>query len=357
MKILVLGYGKIGSTICDFLAEEKIGEVAVADSYPAAVEQANKSGYTAQTVDTKDPASLASTLKGYEIVINALPFTQNIAVSSAAAKAGVAYFDLSEDVAATRHIRNLASQTPNVAFMPQCGLAPGFVSIAAYDLAQRFDHVHNLSCRVGALPVYPTNILKYNLTWSTEGLINEYCMPCEAIVDGTLREVLPLEGLEEFSLDGHTYECFNTSGGIGALCQTLAGKVQALTYKSIRYPGHCDAMRLLINELGLGRKRELLKSILEESIPATLQDEVIIFISANGLRGGKLLQENMLYRIYGREAAGKFRSAIQLSTAAGLCGAVTLYTRGKLPRSGLINQELISLADFMATPFGRYYAH
>ena len=79
--------------------------------------------------------------------------------------------------------------------------------------------------RVGALPLFPSNALKYNLTWSTDGLINEYCNPCQAIHDGQLREVWPLEGLEQFSLDGVEYEAFNTSGGLGTLCETLRGRV------------------------------------------------------------------------------------------------------------------------------------
>ena len=40
--------------------------------------------------------------------------------------------------------------------------------------------------RVGALPQYPTNALKYNLTWSVDGLINEYGNPCDAIHEGKL---------------------------------------------------------------------------------------------------------------------------------------------------------------------------
>ncbi len=91
--------------------------------------------------------------------------------------------------------------------------------------------------RVGALPKFPSNALNYNLTWSTDGVINEYCEPCEAIVNGQLRETQPLEELEEFSLDGILYEAFNTSGGLGTLCETLAGKVRNLNYRTIRYPG------------------------------------------------------------------------------------------------------------------------
>ena len=72
---------------------------------------------------------------------------------------------------------------------------------------------------VGALPEFPTNALNYNLTWSTDGLINEYCNPCQAIHEGRISRCLPLEGLEWFSLDGVRYEAFNTSGGLGTCCR------------------------------------------------------------------------------------------------------------------------------------------
>ncbi len=93
--------------------------------------------------------------------------------------------------------------------MPQCGLAPGFISIVASHLLKWFEKLDTVRMRVGALPQFPTNALTYNLTWSTDGLINEYCNPCEAIYDGRRIEVLPLEGLEQFSLDGVPYEAFN----------------------------------------------------------------------------------------------------------------------------------------------------
>src|SRR3546814_14275284 len=95
------------------------------------------------------------------------------------------------------------------------------------------------STRTDTLFPYTTlfRSLKYNLTWSTDGLINEYCNPCEAIYEGEQIEVMPLEGLESFSLDGIDYEAFNTSGGLGTLCDTLAGRVKSLNYKTVRYPG------------------------------------------------------------------------------------------------------------------------
>jgi saccharopine dehydrogenase-like NADP-dependent oxidoreductase len=132
--------------------------------------------------------------------------------------------------------------------------------------------------RVGALPQFPTNALNYNLTWSTDGLINEYCNPCEAIHEGKPIEVLALQGIEQFSLDGITYEAFNTSGGLGTLCETLAGKAREVNYKTVRYPGHCERMKMLVSDLKLGERRELFKDVLETAIPVTLQDVVLVFV-------------------------------------------------------------------------------
>src|SRR4051794_25243302 len=182
----------------------------------------------------------------------------------------------------------MATDAPAV-LMPQCGLAPGFVSVVAAALASSFDESHSVSMRVGALPQFPTNALGYNLTWSTDGLINEYCNPCEAIVDGELREVTPLDGLETFSLDGVAYEAFNTSGGLGTLCETLQGEVERLDYKTVRYPGHRDLMKMLVSDLRLGHHRELLKEVLEAAIPTTEQDVVLVFVTVSGRRSGRLV--------------------------------------------------------------------
>ena len=170
--------------------------------------------------------------------------------------------------------------------MPQCGLAPGFISILAYHLTRPFDVSDTVHMRVGALPQFPSNALNYNLTWSTDGLINEYCNPCQAIHEGRLIEALPLDGLESFSLDGVRYEAFNTSGGLGTLCETLDGRVRELNYRTIRYRGHRDLMAFLLDDLRLGQRREVLKDILEHAIPITLQDVVVIFCNVTGWQDG-----------------------------------------------------------------------
>jgi saccharopine dehydrogenase-like NADP-dependent oxidoreductase len=306
-------------------------------------------------VDITRGDALRRALDGKYAVLSAAPFHATRLIAEAAKAAGAHYLDLTEDVASTRAVKALAAGA-HTAFIPQCGLAPGFITIVASDLASHFDELQDVRMRVGALPKFPSNALNYNLTWSTDGVINEYCEPCEAIVNGQLRETQALEELEEFSLDGVLYEAFNTSGGLGTLCETLAGKVRNLNYRTIRYPGHAAIMKALLNDLRLRDRRDLLKDILENSVPVTLQDVVIIFVTVSGRRAGQLVQETYANKIYAAPLAGRVRSAIQITTAGGICAVLDLLREGRLPQRGLVKQEEIGLAPFLANRFGRCYA-
>jgi len=354
MRITLLGAGHIGQTVARWLAASGDYHVTVADRDPRPLARLGEDGIDTRVADTASAAELAVLLRGQDAVLNALPYHLAVTVATQAREAGCHYFDLTEDVAATRAIHRLAQDAP-VAFMPQCGLAPGFIGIVAQHLAQSFDELHEIKMRVGALPAFPTNALKYNLTWSVDGLINEYCHPCEAIRDGQRIEVLPLEGLEHFSLDGTEYEAFNTSGGLGTLCETLAGRVRTLDYKSVRYPGHRELMRVLLQELQLEHDVENLKNILRRAVPSTMQDLVLVFVTVSGMRRGSLVQEVFARKIFADRQAEAPLSAIQITTAAGLCTALDLFRAGRLPQRGFVRQEQIALPDFLSNRFGRVY--
>jgi len=363
-RIALLGAGHIGQTIARLLVDTGDYQVTVFDRQPAALARITAAGahpaLHTRVVDTDDaPALLAALRDGpggqrHDTIVNALPYHLAITAATLAREAGCHYFDLTEDVAATRAIQRLADGAPT-AFMPQCGLAPGFIGIVAHHLAQGFEALHDVKMRVGALPAFPTNALKYNLTWSVDGLINEYCHPCEAIRDGQRLEVLALEGLEHFSLDGTEYEAFNTSGGLGTLCETLAGRVRTLDYKSVRYPGHQALMKMLLEDLQLKDDQDTLKAILRRSVPGTMQDVVLVFVTVSGLRGGQLVQEVFARKIFADRSDSAPLSAIQITTAAGLCAAVDLFRNGALPACGFIRQEQVELPAFLANRFGRAY--
>jgi len=358
--ILVIGAGKIGQVVADLLAGSGDYAVTLADRDAGALDALAATGATGlrvdrQALDVTDDAALARALSGRYAVLSAAPFHLTQRVAEAARAAGVHYLDLTEDVASTRSIRALADGAAT-AFIPQCGLAPGFISIVAADLASRFDRLDTVRLRVGALPAYPSNALNYNLTWSTEGVINEYIEPCEAIVDGRRTEVPALEEREEFALDGVLYEAFNTSGGLGTLCETLEGKVRTLNYRTIRYPGHAAIMKALLHDLRLRDRRDVLKDILENAVPSTTQDVVIIFVTVAGWREGRLVQETYARKIYSAMVGGQIRSAIQLTTASSLAAMLDLLAQGVLPQRGFLRQEDVKLADFLANRYGAVYA-
>lgn len=359
-KLILLGAGKIGDAILNLLSHTGDFSITVADrdahrlAHVSAMQFPDVATVHADIADEKTVVDL---IDGHDVTLSACPYFLTPVIAGAAKKAGSHYFDLTEDVESTRVVKQLA-EGAGTAFVPQCGLAPGFISIVASDLASRFDKLRDVHMRVGALPTFPSNALKYNLTWSTDGLINEYCNPCEAIVDGQLRDVSALEEVEHFSLDGIDYEAFNTSGGLGTLCESLAGKVQNLNYKTVRYPGHRDIIKMLVRDLQLGLldRRPILKEVLESSIPITKQDVVLVFASVCGMREGRLEQETYAKKIYSQRVNGYLLSAIQVTTAAGICTMVDLVMQGKLPKKGLIRQEQAKLDEFLSNRFGRFYA-
>ncbi len=358
-SVLLLGSGKIGRMITKFLVDSGDYRLRVADADAAALERLGEiASVETRTLDASSADDLRDAMQGCDTVISALCYQFNPQIAQIALQEGLSYFDLTEDVQTTRAVREIAAAgvRDGQVFMPQCGLAPGFISIAANHLTQSFDKLDTVYMRVGALPQFPSSALKYNLTWSTDGLINEYCNPCEAIHDGRRIDVLPLEGLEHFSLDGVRYEAFNTSGGLGTLCETLDSQVRQLNYKTVRYLGHRDLMSFLVNDLRLSERRELLKDILERAVPITFQDVVVTFCAVTGWRKGQLVQINDARKVYQQTIDGELWSAIQITTAAGICTALDLHATGRLPSSGFIRQEQVDFEEFLSNRFGQYYA-
>jgi saccharopine dehydrogenase-like NADP-dependent oxidoreductase len=360
--VLVLGAGKIGALISGLLAESGDYRVQLADAREgAAAEVADAHGLDnilPFNLDAGDKDQLAAHVSKHKpmAVVSGLPYFCNVTVAEVARDAGLHYFDLTEDVAVTEAVRKIAEGAEQV-FAPQCGLAPGFISVVTNELIKHFDSLKSVKMRVGALPQHPNNVLKYSLTWSTDGVINEYGNMCNAIVDGNEVDVLPLEGLEEIAIDGKSYEAFNTSGGLGSLAETYGDQVVNMNYKTIRYPGHCEQMRLLMNGLKLNHDRDTLKRILENSVPQTLQDVVIIYAAVTGMQDGELREENYVNKVYPQVVAGRLWSAIQITTASGICSVIDIVLSDTDKYTGFVAQEQFRLGDILNNRFGEFYAH
>jgi saccharopine dehydrogenase-like NADP-dependent oxidoreductase len=355
-KVVILGSGKIGRMVGFLLGTSGDYAVQVGDLNAAGAHDAAAiCGGTHGVVDLTNQAGIAEFIKGAWAVVSCAPFHCNPGIATCARAVGAHYFDLTEDVHVTRKVVELAKGA-STAFVPQCGLAPGFITIVANDLAKPLTRIDDLRLRVGALPMHPSNALGYNLTWSTEGVINEYINDCDAVMDGRMVAVPALEHLERLVIDGVEFEAFNTSGGLGTLAESLKGRVRNLNYKTIRFPGHCALMRFLLQELRFAEHRDQMREVLERSIPATADDQVVIFVSATGRLDGRLVERVYAKRVCAQSIGGHHWTAIQITTAAGICAAIDLFAQGKTPSKGLVRMEDISLADFIGNRFGRHYA-
>lgn len=360
-RVLVAGAGKIGSLITVLLATSNDYQIYLADiqvDSPSLKKLLGKvSNVSLTKIDVQNATETATFLKQNKIdtIVSALPYFCNLAVIKLAKELNINYFDLTEDTATAKAAMESSLHVTSV-FVPQCGLAPGFISIAANHLMEHFPVLDTVKMRVGALPINISNSLQYSLTWSTDGLINEYGNHCQGIENGEEVTLLPLDDIEQIKVDGLTYEAFNTSGGIGSLADTYKGKVKCLTYKTIRYPGHCEKMRFLMNDLKLNYDRETLKRILESSLPKTMQDVVLIYVSVTGMQDNQYTEENYVKKFYPKKIHGHTWSAIQITTATSLCAILDTVLSQPGKYKGLVKQEQFGLDELIANRFGQYYA-
>ncbi|MGA1392334.1 MAG: saccharopine dehydrogenase family protein [Phycisphaerales bacterium] len=356
-QVLVVGAGRIGRMAGHFLSTCGDYRVRVIDPSAEALAwfASNRPEIDRVQGDVSDVKALDAALAGCWAVLSCAPFHCNPGIASRAKAAGVHYLDLTEDVAVTKQVMQLA-EGASTAFIPQCGLAPGFIAIAGRHLARGMARIRELRMRVGALPRHPANMLGYNLTWSTAGLINEYLHPCEAIDGGECTTVAALEGHERLVIDGVEFEAFNTSGGLGTLAESLKGRADRVNYKTIRFPGHRDLVWFLLHEMGFAKDPEGLGKLWEREVPATEDDQVVVFVSASGLVEGRLVERTYARCILHQDFDGLPWTAIQITTAAGICAVVDLLASGKLPTKGFVRMEDVEYADFIGNRFGKHYA-
>lgn len=346
-KVAVLGLGKVGHLAAELLSDAGFTVTGI-DSRPAAA------SFATRLADLTQTEGLEDILRGQEAVLSCLPYHLNKAVASSAHALGIHYFDLTEDVPTTRHIRDLAKTSKGL-MAPQCGLAPGFVGIVGADLANQFDRVRSIRLRVGALPQNPTGLLGYAFNWSPEGVVNEYLNDCEVIEEGTLKTVSAMEWLETLYIDGMQLEAFTTSGGLGTMCETYADKIENLDYKTMRYPGHAKLMNFFFHELLMRENRAEAGRILTNAKPPVDEDVVYVHVAAEGWQNGQLRRREFVRAYYPLMIGGKSRTAIAWTTSASVVAVIEMVNQGALPQQGFLKQEEIPLAPYLATTTGNYY--
>jgi lysine 6-dehydrogenase len=352
MKMLVLGAGRMGlGAAWDFAEQGDVEEVTVADiDVTKAREVAQRVGPKARPVhlDVSDRAGVVGLMRGHGAALSCVVYRLNEHLASCAIEAGTNFCDLggNNDVVAAELAMDAEARAAGINVIPDCGLAPGMVAVLVAHGARRFETLDEIHIRVGGLPQNPRPPLDYQMVFSVEGLINEYVERARVIRDGKIVEIDSMTELEslEFPPPFGTMEAFQTSGGTSTLPETFLGRVRELDYKTIRYPGHCEKFRTMI-DLGLCSSepvetggvriapRRLFGELLVRTLPHDEPDVVLVRVSFAG--GGKRLRYDIIDR-YDPETG---LSAMMRTTAFPAAIVALMMARGEIETKGALPQE------------------
>lgn len=301
--ILILGAGRQGE--CLGYALKKLGHrIFFADLQISDRVRDMYEGQWISAVDFQDIASIEKvlSLKDVDLVFSCLPYYLNLRVAEACINKKIAYCDLGGHVETSEAINKYSVENDGEVFT-DLGLAPGWVNILAeecYRQLSRIDKVNTVNLCCGGLPIHQVNKpYNYISTWSTAGLINEYKDDCKVLIGGNVAIVKGMSGVED-AFAGK-YECFHTSGGIGKTLHLMKTRgVRKCCYKTVRYHGHADAVRPLLDIMSNNQFDELFKN------DRILKDKVVL--------GAEAIGNNGVYTITHEIISDHNFSAMQLCT-------------------------------------------
>jgi lysine 6-dehydrogenase len=371
MKILVLGAGRMGHGAAYDLVHNSpdVREVTVADFDIAKAEAVatavGTDRITARKADASDYAAMVELFRGHDSVISCVNYWYNESLSKAAIETGANFCDLGGNnyVVDSQLALDDEAKAAGVSIIPDCGLAPGMVSILGMHGAARFDRVDEIHIRVGGLPQDPQPPLDYQLVFSVEGLINEYVEVARVIRDGKIVEVPSMTELESLEFENFPpLEAFQTSGGTSTLPDTFLGKIKHLDYKTIRYAGHCEKFKTMI-DLGLCSSEEIVADfvkvkprkvfgeLLQQHLPADGPDYVLVRLEFVGQKDGS--SSRLRYDIVDRLDESTGLSAMMRTTAFPASIMAQMMARGDVARRGATPQEIAIDPNKFVTELGR----
>jgi lysine 6-dehydrogenase len=357
MNILVLGAGRMGHGAVYDLAHNSpaVEAVTVADFDQAKAEAVAKgvgsAKITARRADASNYDEMAALFRGHDSVISCVNYWYNVELSKAAIETGANFCDLGGNnyVVDDQLALDEQARAAGINIIPDCGLAPGMVSVLAMHGARRFDEVEEIHIRVGGLPQDPRPPLDYQLVFSVEGLINEYIEVARVIRDSEIKTVDSMTELESLSFDGFPpLEAFQTSGGTSTLPDTFLGRIRELDYKTIRYAGHCEKFKAMI-DLGLCssdaipvdgadiKPRRVFGELLQKHLPADGPDYVLVRLDFVGRSNGE--NKSLRYDIVDKLDESTGLSAMMRTTAFPASIIAQMMARGDVLVRGATPQE------------------
>jgi len=357
MNILVLGAGRMGhGAVFDLIHNSPAVErVTVADfdlkKAEAVASAVGTSRVDARQIDASIYDDVVKLMRGRDSVISCVNYWYNVALSKAAIETGANFCDLGGNnyIVDEQLALDTEAKAAGINIIPDCGLAPGMVSILAMHGAAKFDSVEEIHIRVGGLPQDPQPPLNYQLVFSVEGLINEYIEVARVIRDGQIIEVESMTEIESLTFDDFPpLEAFQTSGGTSTLPDTFLGKIRELDYKTIRYAGHCEKFKTMM-DLGLCssdeivvdfqkvKPRKVFGELLQKHLPADGPDYVLVRLDFVGTKGGET--KLLCYDIVDKQDEATGMSAMMRTTAFPASIIAQMMARGDVLSRGATPQE------------------
>ncbi len=294
MNVLVLGAGMMGRAIAYDLARySQFDNITLADKDTptlASAEQFLRNQHISfDVLDINSKEKAKTYFKKYDVVLSAVPYTFNVLLAKVAIETKTHFLDLGGNNTVVQQQKNLhkKAKNHNVTIIPDCGLAPGLVSVIARDIVAYFDTTEFVKIRVGGLPLRPEPPLNYQLVFSPNGLINEYVEDAIVLDHGNIITKKSMTEIEKITFPEPfgELEAFTTSGGCSTLPYTYKECIGYLDYKTIRYPGHCEAFKPLLTM----KPREKLIDYLIQTLPTNNKDAVLMKVFSKGYSNGNLL--------------------------------------------------------------------
>jgi lysine 6-dehydrogenase len=358
MRIAVIGAGLMGrAAVYDLGHNDEVEQIGVFDiDAKLAGEVAEAFGERkalADQLDAGDEDAVAKALDGFDAALSAVTYRYNPGITRAAIQSGCHLVDLggNNDTVKAQIELNAEAEAAGVIAIPDCGLAPGMVSVLTADGIARLDSTSAVRIRVGGLPQSPRPPLNYQMVFSPEGLINEYWEPCVILDGGQKKTVRPMTAIESLEFDGiGQLEAFYTSGGTSTLPDTYRGQVDFLDYKTIRYPGHCEAFRPML-DIGLGSfssidvdgqkvvPRSVLKAILQKNLSFGEPDLVLVRVTVEGKQGGA--DKTIVYEIIDRQDRSTGLTAMMRTTSFPATIIAWMAAAGHITERGVKPQEAV----------------
>jgi len=358
MRCLLLGAGMQARAIAhDLLNQTDLEELVVVEydqtTLDSFLAQLDDSRVTFFLGDVRDLDLIGPLMGDADVCISAVNYWYNADLTGLAIRGACHFVDLggNNDIVAKQFAQHDAACAAGITILPDCGLAPGLAGLLGWHLALGWDECERVELRVGGLPVEPKPPLNYMIVFAVQGLINEYIEPCQVIRDGVHMTVPGMSELETLEFEGFgQLEAFQTSGGCSTLPQTLLGRVRNMDYKTIRYPGHCEQIRLLM-DLGLTasgtvptpagdvRPRDVLGPCLEAVCPKTGPDLVLLRAEAVGTIRGERKRRRI--EIVDHEDTDMQLTAMMRMTGFPAAILAAMLARGDIDEPGARPQELV----------------